>query len=134
MCLQTTYDSFYNFNKNYQTFLKFLAKSLLSNMDTNVDPCDNFYEFACGGFVKKTEIPEYKQGVTAFTVLDNVLKKQLNKILAEDVQPNELRAFKLVKNCYRSCMNESKCVTQINYILRSVNLPQFEALIIQNLY
>lgn len=28
------------------------SASLFNNMNLNVKPCDNFYEFACGGFVE----------------------------------------------------------------------------------
>lgn len=37
-----------------------LSGSVLSSMDPTVDPCDNFYMYACGGWVAKNPIPEGK--------------------------------------------------------------------------
>lgn len=37
-----------------------LASEMLKGMNRNVDPCDNFYEFVCGNFIKETVIPDDK--------------------------------------------------------------------------
>lgn len=75
-------------------------------MNKDVDPCDNFYEFACGSFIKNTEIPPDKASVTSLTLLEVKVKKQVAKILYEPIQPNETKSFVLAKKFYKSCLNE----------------------------
>lgn len=40
-----------------------LASEMLKGMNRNVDPCDNFYEFVCGNFIKETVIPDDKVSI-----------------------------------------------------------------------
>ena len=53
------------------------AAAILSNMDFGVDPCRDFYQFACGGFIKKTSIPDDRTRVSSFSVLGDLLLKQV---------------------------------------------------------
>lgn len=38
--------------------LAFIAGSILSKMDRSVSPCQDFYTFSCGGWLKENPIPE----------------------------------------------------------------------------
>ena len=77
-------------------------------MDDTVDPCNNFYEFACGGFVKNTIIPDDKTQMTSFGILNDKLDEQVRILVEEPVKEDEPKPFKLVKNLYQACMNKSK--------------------------
>ncbi|KAF5287392.1 hypothetical protein FQA39_LY15930 [Lamprigera yunnana] len=100
------------------------ASKILSFMDPSVDPCDNFYLFACGKYVNETVIPDDKQRVTAFSLLNDLLQNQLRVIIEEPTSKDELKTFTLVKNLYQVCMDteaiEKNAVPTVNEILKDI--------------
>lgn len=50
------------------------ASRLIENMDASVNPCDNFYQYACGGWLKKHIIPETSSRHTTFDILRDELE------------------------------------------------------------
>lgn len=83
------------------------AAKLMDTIDETVDPCDNFYEFACGNYLKNTEIPASKVTVDSFSVVGDLVKDQLKTIINEPPLPNESKPFKLAKNFNQACLNQS---------------------------
>lgn len=88
------------------------ASRILKNIDSNVEPCDDFYKFVCGGFLKSTKIPDDKTNVNTFSVIDDELEEQLRADMEEEIKDNEPKSFKLTKKLYKSCMNKS----ELNFI------------------
>ncbi|XP_014207875.1 neprilysin-2-like [Copidosoma floridanum] len=87
------------------TECKNTASSVLKNMDPTVEPCDDFYRFACGGFHKNTIIPDDKTSVNTFSIISDKLQKQLRASIEEESKPDDPRPFKLLKTYYQNCMN-----------------------------
>ncbi|XP_058490717.1 neprilysin-like isoform X2 [Solea solea] len=82
------------------------ASGLIEKMDTSVDPCDNFYQFACGGWLKKNIIPETSSRHGIFNVLRDNMEVILKGVLEKKVE-GEAAALINAKTLYRSCTNES---------------------------
>ncbi|XP_076162839.1 M13 family metallopeptidase neprilysin 2 isoform X1 [Ptiloglossa arizonensis] len=83
------------------------ASGILKNMDVEVEPCDDFYDFACGGFLKATHIPDDKTSVNTFTEISDELQNQLRSSIEEKSPQNEPKPFRLAKNLYQACMNKT---------------------------
>lgn len=80
---------------------------IFESLDDSVDPCDNFYDFACGNFVKTTFLPDDKTNVDLFSILRDKVEVQLRAIINEETKSDQPRSFTLVKNLYKACMNTS---------------------------
>ncbi|XP_058793348.1 neprilysin-2-like isoform X4 [Phymastichus coffea] len=81
------------------------ASSILDNMDPTVKPCDDFYHFACGNFLKNTIIPDDQEEVDTFGIVSNKLQTQLRNIIEEE-NFNNTRSLRLAKILYETCMNQ----------------------------
>ncbi|XP_037076206.1 neprilysin-2-like [Pollicipes pollicipes] len=82
------------------------AYNLLNDMDTNVDPCDDFYAFACGAFTERTVIPDERSSVTSFYLLGNEIEIKMRKLIDTPVSTDDTSATVLLKKYFNSCMNK----------------------------
>ncbi|XP_072047613.1 endothelin-converting enzyme homolog [Amphiura filiformis] len=81
------------------------AGKLLQNMNTDADPCDNFYEFACGGWIKKTVLPEDKASYGVFTELDEDVQVVLKELFEREKANADIDAISKVKDFYAACLD-----------------------------
>lgn len=83
------------------------AATVLESIDETVDPCDNFYEFACGTYIKNTFIPDDRVTIDSFSVVRDKVQEQLRVIINEEEQPNESKPFLLAKRLNKACLNKT---------------------------
>uniref|UniRef100_A0A4W4FRD4 Neprilysin n=1 Tax=Electrophorus electricus TaxID=8005 RepID=A0A4W4FRD4_ELEEL len=81
------------------------ASRLIENMDPTVDPCENFYQYACGGWLKKNIIPETSSRYSTFDILRDELEVVLKGTYSESALSSSSLAK--AKTLYKSCTNES---------------------------
>lgn len=82
------------------------STNLLNYMDLTIDPCENFYDFACGKYMKDFKLPDEKDiDFTLFNLGDEV-REQVRATLMEESQPNESHAFKLAQDFMKTCLDE----------------------------
>ncbi|CRK97823.1 CLUMA_CG011199, isoform A, partial [Clunio marinus] len=83
------------------------ASKMLEQMDRTIEPCDDFYNFACGQYLEETIIPDDKVSVNAFSVISDKLQEQLRTIITDPIRDEEIEPFKMVKKLYLACMNKT---------------------------
>ncbi|KAB5574674.1 hypothetical protein PHYPO_G00211730 [Pangasianodon hypophthalmus] len=83
------------------------ASRLIENMDPTADPCKNFYQYACGGWLKKNIIPETSSRYSTFDILRDELEVVLKGVLEREDSTSGSSSLAKAKTLYRSCINES---------------------------
>ncbi|XP_054160650.1 neprilysin-2-like isoform X2 [Oppia nitens] len=81
------------------------AAELIKNINEKVSPCDDFYKFACGGWVDNQVIPDDKTSVSVFSLLQDELNNKLRVLVELPAEDNEPNFFTKIRNMYKSCMN-----------------------------
>lgn len=84
------------------------ASKVKTYIDETVDPCTNFYDFACGNFVKSQVVPDDKVTVDGFSAVRDIVEEQIRTVINEPVQRNESKPFRLAKYFNQACLNEAK--------------------------
>ena len=63
----------------------------VANLDDSVRPQDDFYRYANGGWLDRTEIPEDKSNYGSFTELHDLSRERLRAIIEEAAVSMKLR-------------------------------------------
>ncbi|NXO97350.1 NEP protein, partial [Certhia brachydactyla] len=82
------------------------AARILENMDPSARPCQDFYQYACGGWLKRNVIPETSSRYSNFDILRDELEVVLKDVL-DTPNTNDIPAVQKAKTLYRSCINET---------------------------
>ncbi|XP_050046025.3 neprilysin-1-like [Dermacentor andersoni] len=77
--------------------------AIKDNMDTSADPCDNFFQFACGGWTSRQEVPEYSAVYGQFQALDQAVKYNISSALSVPYE-NASRIENFLYKAHSSCM------------------------------
>ncbi|XP_044288827.1 neprilysin [Varanus komodoensis] len=99
------------------------ASRIIENMDATAEPCNNFYQYACGGWLKKNVIPETSSRYSNFDILRDELEVVLKDVLEQE-KSTDIDAVKKAKTLYRSCINESAINSKGGQPLLSI-MPTF---------
>lgn len=87
---------------------KKIEKYIKDSLNMSVDPCQNFYEFACGGWRKKNKIPKTSSTFSTFTKLNQNVEKILKKLLENEAKEKLPPLLKMTTDYYKSCKDLSK--------------------------
>ena len=84
-----------------------LAKMVRANLDTTVNPCEDFYNFSCGGWVRGHSLPTGYPSYSPFRELDAENQRKLIYVMESD-RDDDIEAVVKAKTLYHSCMNTAQ--------------------------
>ena len=87
-----------------------VRQSVLSSMDPKADPCDDFYRYACGGWLDSTKLPadqaRWSRSFSVITERNREIGRELLEAAAADPGPAGTERQK-IGDFYASCMDEA---------------------------
>ena len=82
-----------------------VAKYINASMDHSKDPCTDFYDYVCGGWIKANPIPKSSSTYSTFAKLNGHVERNLRHILEKGITASSKKLFHLPKSFYESCMD-----------------------------
>jgi endothelin-converting enzyme/putative endopeptidase len=80
----------------------------VTSMDRSVDPCVDFFQYSCGGWIKSNPIPPDQSSWDTYSKMQDENRERLRGILEAAAKPNSSRdaSEQKIGDYYASCMDE----------------------------
>ncbi|KAF2895308.1 hypothetical protein ILUMI_10863 [Ignelater luminosus] len=90
-----------------------IASNILEAMDTSVDPCEDFYSYACNGWIKANPIPEGKSSWGTFMKLEQENQLVVKHVLEKPIDNLKSKAEQKAKLYYESCLDVNDTIEEL---------------------
>uniref|UniRef100_A0A8C8IDG7 endothelin-converting enzyme 1 n=1 Tax=Oncorhynchus tshawytscha TaxID=74940 RepID=A0A8C8IDG7_ONCTS len=83
-----------------------VASKIVEGLDRSADPCQDFYQYACGGWVRKNPLPDGRSGWSTFNSVRDQNQAVLKHLLENVTFNSSSAAERKTQFYYLSCLNE----------------------------
>ncbi|KAL0277066.1 UNVERIFIED_CONTAM: hypothetical protein PYX00_004479 [Menopon gallinae] len=84
------------------------AAHILSSLDLTADPCSDFYQYSCGGWINENPAPDGKYSWGTFGKLEQENQLIVKRILENPITYFKSEAEKKAKMYYESCLDSNE--------------------------
>lgn len=82
-------------------------------MDQTANPCVDFYQYACGGWMQENPVPDWTATWDRLTVLREAIQREMRQMLESDNDFHKDNTtlpigIRKARSFYRSCMDTGK--------------------------
>nr|CAH7761736.1 unnamed protein product [Callosobruchus chinensis] len=100
----------FRFKQCNTVICKEVATEIIKHIDKYMDPCQDFYRFACGNFIRNVDVRD--RGLSIEEYAKEGTRVKIRSLLEEDLTPDDPKLLTLAKKLYRSCMDEGTIEAQ----------------------
>ena len=84
-----------------------VAVRMLQYMDKTVDPCQDFYQYSCGGFQKTVQIPQGHDEISIFSMAGEEINRFLWNLVTGTKNTDDPSYVTKMKDYYQTCTDET---------------------------
>ncbi|XP_067658960.1 neprilysin-1-like [Haliotis asinina] len=82
------------------------VNQVLTRLNRSADPCEDFFEYSCGGWVRSHTIPDDRSSYDTLSHLHDVVQHQLRDLMETEGSVGDPESMQRARALYNTCVDE----------------------------